>query len=105
MRLRPCRVAATLSSLGETAASAAGEQLAKGYPSRAVTDLRQGRPSGLPTPIPLLSVHASENSRRRRNEGPVARPAEVARISGKMWPYFPERAAFDLDATKRAFDL
>jgi len=61
--LKRCGVAATLPSLGETEASYAGEQLAKGYSSRAVTDLRRGRPSGLPTPIPLLSAHASKNSR------------------------------------------
>ena len=52
------RIAATLTSLGETEASSAGEQLAKGYPSRAVTALRRGRPSGLPTP--LLSAYASK---------------------------------------------
>jgi hypothetical protein len=42
MLLSPARIAGTLTSLGETEASSAGEQLAKGYPSRAVTDLRRG---------------------------------------------------------------
>ena len=55
MRLKPCGVAAILRSLGETEASPAGEQLAKGYPSRAVTDLRRGRPPGLPAPYPVCA--------------------------------------------------
>lgn len=50
MLLSPLCIAATLTSFGETEASSAGEQLAEGYPSRAVTDARCGRPSGLPAP-------------------------------------------------------
>jgi hypothetical protein len=102
MLLSPPRIAATLTSLGETEASSAGEQLAKGYPSRAVTDLRRGRLPGLPAPYPacapiprritqpLLFVYASKNSRRRPNDWPERRGRRggnnlrknVARIPG-----------------------
>ena len=95
MLLSPPRIAATLTSPGETEANSAGEQLAKGYPSRAVTDLRRGRPSGLPTT--LLSAYDPKNSRRRRNESRCASGfgglGNVAIISGKQWQKFPERAA------------
>jgi len=56
--LRLCHVAATVLALGETETSSAGEQLAEGYPSRAVTevrrqstDRREGRRRGLPDPL------------------------------------------------------
>ena len=90
-------IAGTLASLGETEASSAGEPLAEGYPSRAVTDYTSGEVFGPPPPpLPqqLLSAHASRNSRPKG--GTKVRwlsPANVVRISGKMWPYFPERAA------------
>ena len=50
-------IAATLPALGETEASSAGEQLVEGYPSRAVTDRRRGRPPSLPAPYqPAVTV-------------------------------------------------
>lgn len=89
-------IAGTLASLGETEARSAGEQLAEGYLSRAVTDYTSGEvcgPPPPPLPQPLLSAHASKNSRPKG--GTKARwlsPANVVRISGKMWSYYPERA-------------
>jgi hypothetical protein len=84
MRLNRPYIGATLPSLGETEASSAGEQLAEGYPSRAVTDVRRGRPPGLPAPTPLLSAHASKNS---RPEGGASAAWQVS----SRWPEFPEK--------------
>ena len=53
MFLKRCGIAATLRSLGETEASSAGEQLAKGYLSRAVTDGTSGEAFGSPHPHPV----------------------------------------------------
>lgn len=93
MRLNRLRDAATLPSLGETEASSAGEQLAEGYPSRAVTDVRRGRLPGLPAPLRYCPSMPQKTPAEGGADGLLAGAAEVARISGRMWPYFPERAS------------
>ena len=78
--MSPC-ITTRLPPLGETEASATGEQLAKGYPSRAVTDCRRGRPSYLPPssfPSPSLSAYASKNSRPKGGTG---------RMTPSAWPH------------------
>lgn len=93
MRLNRSPVAATLPALGETEASSAGEQLAKGYPSRAVTGLRRGEALGPPHPHPVIvRLCLKKLPPKAERMGGRPRPAKVARISGKMWPYFAERA-------------
>ena len=85
----------TVRTLGETEASSAGEQLAEGYPSRAMTDLRQGRPPGLPAPFPPSVIGRpclQKLPPEGRNGWPTGRSEKVVRISGKMWSNFPERA-------------
>lgn len=86
MYLSSSDVSATVRMLGETEASSAGEQLAKGYPSRAMTNRRQGRPSGLPVPFPhpSLTVHAFKNSRPKSGTSGKLGPH-------KKWPEFPEK--------------
>ena len=77
-------VAVSLRLLGETEAGFAGEQTAKGYPSRAVT---QGRPAGLPRPfLSVVTVRLCLlNSRPKGGtNGPLA--------PSSMWPYFPEKS-------------
>ncbi len=90
MCLSPPQVADKLSLLGETEASSAGEQLAKGYPGRAVTDFRSGGPAGLPGPLPpaVIVRHASKNSRPK---GGTKRPPSQTAAASSMWSEFPEK--------------
>ncbi len=85
MRLNLLTIGATLPSLGETEAIAAGEQLVEGYLSRAVTDVRRGRLPGLPAPIPLLSRPCLKNS---RPEGGASAPWQAS----PRWQEFPEKS-------------
>ena len=82
MLLKRCGVAATLPSLGETEAGSAGEQLAKGYPSRAVTDVRPGRPSGLPAPFRYCPSMPQKTPAEGGTKSPLASHVNVAIISG-----------------------
>ncbi len=90
-------IAGTLASLGETEASSAGEQLAEGYLSRAVTDYTSGEVFGPPLPpsirryCPLMPQKTP--ARRAEQTAHWLSPANVVRISGKVWSYYPERAA------------
>jgi hypothetical protein len=93
--LSSSEVSATVQLLGETEASSAGEQLAEGYPSRAMTNRRQGRPPGLPA-LFLASVIGRPCLQKLPPEGRNRKPSgcseKVVRISGNMWSYFPEPA-------------
>ena len=96
MLLKLCCTAVTLPSLGETEARSAGEQLAEGYLSRAVTDRTSGGAFGphQPPSIRRYCPLMPQKTPARRAER-IARwlsPANVVRISGKVWSYYPERA-------------
>ncbi len=91
------RIIFACASLGETEASSAGEQLAEGYPSRAVTDHTPGEVFGPPQPpsirryCPLMPQKTP--ARRAERIARWLSPANVVRVSGKVWSYYPERAS------------
>ena len=81
-------VAATSASLGETEASYAAEQLRKGYPSRAVTDLRRG---GLRV-SPTTSHYCPCMPQEPRTEGGTNSDVHRDWPASARWQEFPERA-------------
>jgi hypothetical protein len=80
-------IAGTLALLGETEASSAGEQLAEGYPSRAVTDPTSGEVFGPPQPpscgryCPPMPQKTPARRAERKPVGPAL----------PMWSEYPEK--------------
>ena len=78
-------IAGTLASLGETEASSAGEQLAEGYLSRAVTDTTSGEVFGPPNPHPsAVTVRSCLKKLPPKAERMACWPCPL------RWPEFPE---------------
>ncbi len=80
-------IAGTLASLGETEASSAGEQLAEGYLSRAVTDTTSGEACGPPQPPSIhryCPLMPQKTPARRAERKPIGSALPT-------WSEFPEK--------------
>jgi HD-like signal output (HDOD) protein len=69
------------------------QQLAGSDPLTGVANRRQGRSPGLPAPFLASAIGRPRLQKlppEGRNRQPTGPSQKVARVSGKMWPYFPE---------------